>query len=108
MQYKELFGALQGLADVSVPKEQEWADLGQGLSPAKESERLRSMVENDEQYLAQLEELFRTHFKDSSLKPHPWQHEQARIPSPSLTLSPTPTISDWQARLIWMRTAGLS
>lgn len=57
--YQELVSALQALQGLEA-KADDFEGLAPGLSPVKESARLRTMVESDEQRLAMLEELFRS------------------------------------------------
>ena len=59
VQYTELVSALQGLAEMAAPQELDASGFGAGLNPKKESARLRTMVEGDEQRLLELEQLFR-------------------------------------------------
>jgi len=62
VQYVELVGALKSLADLAAPpadsESVEGEGFGNGLSPKKESLRLRKMVKYDERRLAELEQLF--------------------------------------------------
>ena len=65
VQYQELIGALEGLASLAEgapgrEAAEETSELAAGLSPKKESARLRTLVESDELRLAQLEHLFTT------------------------------------------------
>ena len=111
--WQELVGALEGLANLATPNEQEWSadGLAPGLSAAKESARLRSMVRvrgrvrlawgllaqasaqlrymaaGDEQCLTLTLTLTRTpaHTPTLTLHPHP-----SPTPSPSPPPSPSP------------------
>jgi Ca2+-binding EF-hand superfamily protein len=67
VQYTELVGALQGLADVTAQAQQEVdaSGFGAGVNVKKESARLRTMVEGDEQRLHELETLFRSLDEDA-------------------------------------------
>ena len=58
VQYTELVSALQGLAEAAAPTEIDATGFGAGVNPKKESARLRTMVEGDEQRLMELEGLF--------------------------------------------------
>ena len=62
VQYAELVGALQGLAELGGQESAELdaSGFGAGLNVKKESARLRTMVESDERRLHELETLFRS------------------------------------------------
>ena len=60
VQYKELVGALQGVAEAlsEGALAMDESNFGEGINPKKQSAKLRGMVEGDELRLARLENLF--------------------------------------------------